>query len=79
MIGIVEALPRMEERYLKVQEVADRLGVTRQAVHNWINEGRLRAVKAGRALRIPESAIMEFLKPVQPGKNHPEDDEHGNA
>jgi excisionase family DNA binding protein len=62
----------MEEKYLKVQEVADRLGVTRQAVHNWINEGRLRAFKAGRALRIPESAVLEFLKPVEPGQHKPE-------
>jgi excisionase family DNA binding protein len=65
----------MEEKYLTVREVASRLGVTRQAVHNWINEGRLRAVKAGRALRVPESAVVEFLKPVEPGEHHNDESE----
>jgi excisionase family DNA binding protein len=53
----------MTEEYLTVQQVAERLQVTRQAVYNWINEGRLKAVKAGRATRIPVSALNAFLKP----------------
>jgi hypothetical protein len=30
-------------------------------------------VKAGRALRVPESAVVEFLKPVEPGEHHSAD------
>jgi len=56
----------MAEEYLTVDEVAKRLKVTRQAIYNWINEGRLKAVKAGRSTRIPESAVKEFLQPWRP-------------
>lgn len=62
---VVEA-PPMAEEYLTVDEVATRLKVSRQAVYNWINEGRLKAVKAGRATRIPESAVKAFLTPWKP-------------
>jgi ATP-dependent Clp protease ATP-binding subunit ClpB len=41
--------------------------VSRQVVYNWINDGRLRAVKAGRTLRIPHYALEAFLQPVHPG------------
>ena len=64
---VVEA-PPMAEEYLTVDEVAKRLKVTRQAIYNWINEGRLKAVKAGRSTRIPESAVKEFLQPWKPSE-----------
>jgi excisionase family DNA binding protein len=46
--------------------------VTRQVVYNWINEGRLRAVKAGRTLRIPGYALDAFLQPVRAGEVEPD-------
>src|ERR671913_532785 len=55
--------------YLTPDEVASRLQVSRQVVYNWINDGRLRAVKAGRTLRIPHFALDAFLQPVPGGKN----------
>jgi len=53
--------------YLTPDEVAKHLQVSRQVVYNWINDGRLRAVKAGRTLRIPQYALEAFLQPVNAG------------
>lgn len=53
--------------YLTPDEVASNLQVSRQVVYNWINDGRLRAVKAGRTLRIPRYALDAFLQPVHAG------------
>jgi excisionase family DNA binding protein len=57
----------MTTDYLTPDEVASRLQVSRQVVYNWINDGRLRAVKAGRTLRIPHFALDAFLEPVHAG------------
>jgi excisionase family DNA binding protein len=66
----------MGTEYFTPDEVATQLKVTRQVVYNWINEGRLRAVKAGRTLRVPGHALDSFLQPVragevEPGEGHP--------
>ena len=57
----------MAPDYLTPDEVASHLQVSRQVVYNWINDGRLRAVKAGRTLRIPHYALEAFLQPVHAG------------
>ena len=57
----------MNTNYLTPDEVASRLQVSRQVVYNWINDGRLSAVKAGRTLRVPEYALEAFLQPVHAG------------
>lgn len=57
----------MSTDYLTPDEVASQLQVSRQVVYNWINDGRLRAVKAGRTLRIPHYALDAFLQPVHAG------------
>jgi excisionase family DNA binding protein len=57
----------MATDYLTPDEVASQLQVSRQVVYNWINDGRLRAVKAGRTLRIPQYALDSFLQPVHAG------------
>jgi excisionase family DNA binding protein len=67
----------MEEQYLTVRQVAERLQVTRQAVYNWINEGRIKAVKLGKSVRIPVSSLLAFMQPVKSGELI-EDDESGN-
>ena len=55
-----------DEKLLTVPDVAKRYGVTRAAVYNWINEGKLRAVKVGTLTRVPESAAREFVRPYEP-------------
>ena len=57
----------MNTDYFTPDEVASRLQVSRQVVYNWINDGRLRAVKAGRTLRSPHYALDAFLEPVHAG------------
>jgi excisionase family DNA binding protein len=57
----------MTTDYLTPEDVARHLQVSRQVVYNWINDGRLRAVKAGRTLRIPSYALEAFLQPVHVG------------
>jgi excisionase family DNA binding protein len=57
----------MNTSYLTPDEVASRLQVSRQVVYNWINDGRLSAVKAGRTLRVPDYALEAFLQPVHAG------------
>jgi excisionase family DNA binding protein len=66
----------MENEYLTVQEVSKRLKVTRQAIYNWIADGRLKAVRVGgKAMRIPVSSLLEIMEPVKPGE--PLEDESG--
>lgn len=57
----------MDEEYFTVQEVAKRFRVSRQAVYDWIEAGRLRAVRVGERVRIPASALVEFIRPIEPG------------
>ncbi len=67
----------MDEKYLTVEEVRTALHVTRQAVYNWISEGKLRAVRVGRAVRIPASALNEFIQPIKPGERIEDEDAPG--
>ena len=54
----------MSEVFWTPEEIAARYKVTRQAVYKWIAEGKLRAVKLGRATRVPAAALEEFIKPA---------------
>lgn len=58
----------MDEKLHTVKEVADHFRVSRQAVYDWINAGRLRALRIGERVRIPESAVREFVRPIEPGE-----------
>lgn len=51
----------MEDEFYTVEEVAARFKVTRQAVYNWIADGRLEAIRLGKARRIPRQALEKFL------------------
>ena len=50
------------EQYYTIEEVAEKLKVTRQAIHNWIKEGRLDSIKIGRSRRIPAASIERLLE-----------------
>jgi excisionase family DNA binding protein len=58
----------MNDRYLSVDEVAELLGTTARFPRRLIEERRIRYVKVGRHVRIPESAVEEFIeaRTVQP-------------
>jgi excisionase family DNA binding protein len=56
------------ERLLSLPEAADRLGTTTRFPRRLTAERRIRFVRVGRHVRIPESAIEEFVEAgtVQP-------------
>ena len=49
------------ERLLSVAQVADLLGTTERFPRRLIAERRIRFVRVGRHVRIPESALREFV------------------
>lgn len=63
----------MDEKYYTVKEIAQRFQVSRQAVYDWIKEGKLRAIQIGERVRVPESALNDFVRPIQPGQPIGED------
>jgi excisionase family DNA binding protein len=59
-----------EDELLPTAEVANRLGVTRQRVLELITDGRLPAIKVGRAyvVRSADVASLKLLKVGRPAK-----------
>ncbi|MEU3983849.1 excisionase family DNA-binding protein [Streptomyces sp. NPDC026672] len=51
----------MTDRYLSVDQVAELLGTTARFPRRLIEERRIWYVKVGRHVRIPESAINEYI------------------
>jgi excisionase family DNA binding protein len=49
------------EHHLTVAEVAELLGTTERFPRRLIAERRIRFVRVGRHVRIPESAVREFI------------------
>jgi excisionase family DNA binding protein len=52
----------VDERYMTVPQLAERLGVSRHTIYRWIREKHLSAHKLGHEMRITESALKEFLE-----------------
>ncbi|WP_033284763.1 excisionase family DNA-binding protein [Streptomyces sp. NRRL F-525] len=48
--------------YLSVDQVAELLGTTARFPRRLIEERRIRYVKVGRHIRIPKSAVEEFIQ-----------------
>jgi excisionase family DNA binding protein len=46
-----------DDPYLTVQDIVRELGVSELTVRTWIKDGRLRAIKAGRAYRVRRSDL----------------------
>jgi excisionase family DNA binding protein len=53
------------ERLLTVAEVAELLGTTERFPRRLIAERRIRFVHVGRHVRIPESAVRDFIRAGQ--------------
>jgi excisionase family DNA binding protein len=54
----------LDIQLLTVKEVAEKLKVSKRTIHNWIDEGVIRAVKLrdGLAVRIPLSEVERIIK-----------------
>jgi len=55
-------------RYFSTDEIAEMYNLKPVTIRNWINSGKLRAVKLGHLWRIPEDALNEFVK-LMPGQS----------
>lgn len=66
----------MDEKQYTVQEIAKHFRVSRQAIYDWIKEGKLGAIRLGDRVRIPESALRAFIQVITPGEQVR--DESGN-
>ena len=51
----------MEQKYIKASEVAEKFGVTRQTIRNWIDKGLLAAVKLDNCHYV----TMESVKAIE--------------
>lgn len=45
----------------KTEQIAELCQVTTETVRNWINEGKLRAIKLETTWRVKRSDLLEFL------------------
>jgi len=51
--------------FWSVKQVSDALHVHSRTVLNWVNAGRLPAIKVGRVIRISDADLQTFLKMVR--------------
>ena len=55
---------------LRVDEAARVLGVSRATLYRLVAAGRLRAVRVGRATRIPARELERFVRELEGGDGH---------
>ncbi len=64
------------DRLLTPEEAAERLAVSPKSIREWLRQGKLKGVRAGRLWRIRERDLEAFLDPVLHAlEKAPEDDE----
>lgn len=56
---------QQQERFYTPPELAAHYRITRQAIWNWIRQGRLKAIRLGTVYRISESEWNSFLSSQQ--------------
>ena len=76
-MAIMEEQPRQERRnemkpeyssvdelplVMSVPQLAKLLGIGRNAAYDIVNSGGIRSIKIGRTIRIPKSAVIEFIE-----------------
>ena len=68
----------MDEEYFTIEEVRQRLKVTRVTIYAWMASGALPYVVVGKHRRITATALRDFIKPgredVRTGEGKPEED-----
>jgi len=64
-------MQQVHEEYFTLEEVAERLKVTRRTVNRWIEDGKLTAVKFAPGqghIRVAESDFKEFVDRHRTGR-----------
>ena len=59
--GETMAMTTAPEKVYKVREVAHQWGCDQDTIYRMIREDKLRAIRIGRLLRVPESALADFI------------------
>lgn len=54
-----------KEKYYTIEEVAEMLKVVYLTVYRWIQDGKLKAYKAGKQYRVDKVDLDKFLKGVK--------------
>lgn len=54
--------------FLTINEVCEKLKVSRVALWEWMTAGKLKAYRAGRSVRIREEDLLAFMKEWKPRK-----------
>lgn len=53
----------MPDKLLETQDVASLLGVDKRTIQRYLHDGKIKGgVKVGRAWRIPEESVLEFIR-----------------
>ena len=47
---------------LSVEELADYLGLKKQTIYNWLNQGKISGIKIGKVWRFDKSDIEKWLR-----------------
>ena len=68
-----------QDRFLKLKEVQDLLGVSRSTVWRWTADNGLKVVRIGDVVRIRESDLQAFLKRHETAAGDGVGKEIGNA
>ena len=55
-------MQKVQSILLSPQQFADRLSISRWTTYAWIAEGRIKSVKLGRLVRIPESEVERIVQ-----------------
>lgn len=48
-------------RVLSVSQMAQKLGICRNTAYKLVKSGKIRSIRIGRAIRIPESALLDYI------------------
>lgn len=51
----------MDTKFYTVDEIAEKLMVTKYAVREWIKSGQLQAVKLGKSYRVTEEMFQAYI------------------
>jgi excisionase family DNA binding protein len=58
--GVNEPMIDRQTRYLTIQEVADRLRVSRSTVERRIRQGLLPSIRIGNLTRVPDTGLVQY-------------------